>query len=432
MVRHSARSTLWPSLASQNSYSKFPRADHVADQVALFDGEPAVVAPCRGIGDPRRDRFEFCQRLAPGIGAHPVERRDALAIGRHQIGDHRLGARLAGRREITLDIEFAEIESDQPVDGVHRPLPARRDFRHAAQSMLLEGKILRDKRRGKKRRIATEQIIGEQCLPRIERHVAHDGAKASEIARLPHHDGRGVGAESGRTQKGRQILRRDQRRQAGDIGLVVGLDRVAVFDPRPLQSGQRGFQRDDVVGAFLRRRLAGQRQQFGDVLAIGRSDRLKMRVVLEIVIAVRQAEPALVQMRDIDGGIVLVGINRDIPGNADPEPREVRKQRRQGSLVMQAVYPRQRIAQAAEAGLLHRRLVHERGVEIGELAPLGMIRVVRIDRLDRSAELRQRGFAHLRERIPGTAVGRYLRRRQPLAIGVLPEIVLRPDRGIDR
>ena len=91
------------------------------------------------------------------------------------------------------------------------------------------------------------------------------------------------------------------------------------------------------------------------------------------------------------------------------------------------------VAQAAEAGLSrHAGFVHERAIEIGELAAFGMSRIVRIDAFDRVAKLRLRGFAQLRERVPGAAVGRDRRRRKPFAVGELPEIVLRPDRGIDR
>jgi hypothetical protein len=59
--------------------------------------------------------------------------------------------------------------------------------------------------------------------------------------------------------------------------------------------------------------------------AIGGADRLEMRIVLQIVVAIGQAEPALAQMRDVDRGIVLVGTDLEEIGRAYPQARQVRE-----------------------------------------------------------------------------------------------------------
>jgi hypothetical protein len=64
-----------------------------------------------------------------------------------------------------------------------------------------------------------------------------------------------------------------------------------------LQPRQFRFERNDRVCALLRRGLAGERQQSDDVLAVGGADLAKMRIVGEIVTAIRQPEPALFEMR---------------------------------------------------------------------------------------------------------------------------------------
>jgi hypothetical protein len=64
----------------------------------------------------------------------------------------------------------------------------------------------------------------------------------------------------------------------------------------------------------------------------------------------------------------------------------------------------QRIVQTGEACLLDASLVHERGIEISKLAAFRMCGIRRIDALDHIAKLHLRGFAQLRERIPGAAV----------------------------
>ena len=110
----------------------------------------------------------------------------------------------------------------------------------------------------------------------------------------------------------------------------------------------------------------------------------------------------------------------------------MREQRRQRRLVAHAVDARELIAQAVEAGRLHARLVHEGAIEIGELARLAALPALLVDALDRLAQLLLGGLVHREERVPGRTVGRDRGCRKPLAVGELPEIVLRPHRGIDR
>jgi len=56
----------------------------------------------------------------------------------------------------------------------------------------------------------------------------------------------------------------------------------------------------------------------------------------------------------------------------------------------------------------------------------------RIDRFDHVPQLLLVGFAQRGEGVPGGAVGWNRRRREPFAVGELPEIVLRPHARIDR
>ena len=319
----------------------------------------------------------FANASRARLRSHPVERGDAVAIDGDQIGDHAFGMRLALGRKIALDIELAEIEADQAVDEADGPLPARLDFGNAAQRMQLEGEVLLDERRRQIARIGTEQIVSEIGLECLDRRVAEDGGKACEKARLRHDDGRDIGAGAGSSEIGPPIFFRDQGRQRGDVGLVVGLDGIAVLHPRPLQPRKRGFKRDDVVGRGLPASLAREREQSGDMRAIGRPHAHEMRLVLQEIVAVRQAEPSLREMHDIGRRVMLIRRDVDREGNADPEPREIGEQRRQIGLVAEGVDFRKRLAQRGQARLLHTGLVHERRVEIGEFPALRMILVVR-------------------------------------------------------
>jgi hypothetical protein len=230
----------------------------------------------------------------------------------------------------------------------------------------------------------------------------------------------------------RPVVLRQQRRQRRYLALVIGLDRVAVLHPRPLQARQRGLDRDDPVGAGLRARLAGKRQQSNDVIAVGVADRLEMRIVLQIIVAIRQAEPALLEMRDVNRGVALVRGNFDPPGDADRKTRQFSKHHRQRRLVGKPVDARERIAQGLKPGRFHPRLVHERTIEIGELARLAAFRAVRVDALDHLAQLLLRRFVKRQEGVPAGAVGGNRRRGEPPAVGELPEILLGRNLRIDR
>ena len=87
-------------------------------------------------------------------------------------------------------------------------------------------------------------------LPGCQRCTLHQLAKAGEIARLRNDDGVNFAVEISRAQLRFPIVTGHQPGELGELEFIVGLDRIAIFDARPLHFGEFRFQRED----FLRTR----------------------------------------------------------------------------------------------------------------------------------------------------------------------------------
>src|SRR5262249_6172316 len=158
--------------------------------------------------------------------------------------------------------------------------------------------------------------------------IAEHRLEAAKKARLRDDDGRHTATSPGGSEIGRQVVFRSQRRQGGDLEFVVGLDGIAVLHPRPLPLCELSLERNDVVGSNFAIRLAREREQPSDMRAIGRAYTQKMRIVLQVIVAVGQAEPTLPEMRDVGRGVALVRRDVEREGNTNPEFRKLGEQSR--------------------------------------------------------------------------------------------------------
>ena len=158
-----------------------------------------------------------------------------------------------------------------------------------------------------------------------------------------------------------------QRLERGQGVLVVGLERVAAVDGRPVALGQRRLQRHDPGGGAVGVGLVDQAQHGGDVLDVGGPD---LGVgVLAVVRLVGQAEAALHQVDDVAGGVLAVVVD---------EPLDQARACR-GAAAGRAGPPARRwIGHGADGGqVVGQRLgvarldavdVHERGPQVADLA----------------------------------------------------------------
>ena len=80
------------------------RALHVPHQIVPLDLERRVVAPGIGVRHLDREVPQLLERLLPGLGGHPVQSGQILAIRLEEVLDQRLNFGLRFGREVFRDI----------------------------------------------------------------------------------------------------------------------------------------------------------------------------------------------------------------------------------------------------------------------------------------------------------------------------------------
>jgi len=155
--------------------------------------------------------------------------------------------------------------------------------------------------------------------------------------------------------------------------------------------GDAVLQLVNAVGAILRIVHAGELQHGLDVLAILRLRCFGVFVRAEVVVAVGHAEAALEKIGRVGRRVVEVG--------RDPEPQEAVREEvrgveridvgaelaagdaRQRSLAGQRVDGRKLAVERMQRFLLDRRLVHVRGVVVGDLAGFPVTGSIRLGKV---------------------------------------------------
>jgi hypothetical protein len=173
--------------------------------------------------------------------------------------------------------------------------------------------------------------------------------------------------------------------------------------------------------------VLAERQQPGEVGDVLLPDLGEL--LLAVVGLVRQPEAALHQVEQVAVGAPVVGVDVGAEQAVAADPLELAEERRQVAHVAQPVRRLDQGPDRAQAEGGHRLGVHERVVESGDLARV-LVELARLPRGqlgDDVAHLLLGLVGQLHERAPGGAVGRDLRLRQPAAVHVAEEVVLRPD-----
>ncbi len=95
--------------------------------------------------------------------------------------------------------------------------------------------------------------------------------------------------------------------------LVVAVLGIAAQRAVHVGLGQLGLQRQDGlgVGRGLLRRLTGEHQHLLDVLQVLGADVGHLGVLVQVVVAVGQGQPALIDMRNVHGGVVQIGADAE-------------------------------------------------------------------------------------------------------------------------
>ena len=203
---------------------------------------------------------------------------------------------------------------------------------------------------------------------------------------------------------------------------------------------ERRLQRQDRFGPLLRMVEAGQCQQAADVLLVPRSERLHARLGADVVLAVRQAEPALQQEGDVGLLAVDAGFHRkpkhvgravDAPvERVDVGAESAAEEPGQRRLVPTPVDAVQQRLERRDAPRLDGGLVQLGRAEVGDLArerPAGAAPASSSSRATCWRVSSLISFA----RGPAVLACRDLGGPEPTAVGVGEEVVARLDARVD-
>ena len=266
---------------------ELPGAHDVADEIGAIHRQRRVVTPAIGIADLRRELGQLGQCLLLRPRAHPVQPGDALAVGAEEIAHQFLHARLVARRKMLADVNPPDCFAQGTFDQSNAALPAWPVFRNAAQRLAEKVEMLFDESLVEIGGERSDQVPLEIGLPGRQRHRVEQFGEAGEVAGLPHDDIVDLAADGRGGEVGRPVEAGDDTVQPGNCGLVVGLDRVAVFHLGPLRARNFRLQRQNPCRRLLGIRHSGHRQSALHVGEVGVADALQFGViVLQVIVAI--------------------------------------------------------------------------------------------------------------------------------------------------
>ena len=212
---------------------------------------------------------------------------------------------------------------------------------------------------------------------------------------------------------------------------LVGLDRITQAHAVQRCLGQSRFECEHPVGLFLRIFLAEQTQHFLDMRVVFFQQYFRFGILANVVVAIRQAEPALTGVGDIVGRILQVGVGAEFEQHAKTQRLPVANQGHDVGCRFYRVDCRQIFLDRRDAGLIDCGLIHRSRVKIADLLRgaawrAGIFRRV-FEYLLEQCEV---AFLQFVIEAPRAVFRRNRVALEPAAIGVLPEIPARADAGI--
>ena len=211
---------------------------------------------------------------------------------------------------------------------------------------------------------------------------------------------------------------------------MIGGGRIAAGRTIERRVGELRFEREDraAVGFRLCRRCLQHPEHVLYVAEIFLFQLQRSRIGLQVIVAVGQAESALIDVGDLPGRIAQVGSRAEPEEHVDADALQVRHERRQ------VIDPRERgdlrkICREAPLALrLDAGLVHARGVVIARLLPHDVGR----RRLENASQNCKILILELIETSPALPIGRHRIRRHPAAAGELVKVGAGIDAPIER
>ena len=296
------------------------------DEVAGDEPHVRVVLPDVRVPDLRGEHLELGVRLLLGLVRHPVQTVDRLLEGREQVVDEFEHARLVLRREVLSHVLLAEGLSDHALHEVDAALPAGAHLRHPAQHLAVEVEGGLHGLLGQQSRERAEDPPAQVRPPVLQRDLLQQLRVGLGVVGLGDVECLDAIDDTDTSQVGVPVVAGGEIGQFTEAVLVVGLHRVPVGDLRPVQLREAGLKIHDACG-IVGSPHAAPLQHRTDMLEIGRTH--LGEVLLEVVVAVRQAEPALPHVEYISGGVAVVLVHRPTDGRPHTLPLETPEQFRQ-------------------------------------------------------------------------------------------------------
>ena len=340
----------------------------VSESVAPDDLQGRIVAQFVGIADAVGDGRQFHQRLFLGLFAHPRKRLDVLTQRGFQLFHHGQRAGFAVRAEGLLHVDLANRFAQIPVGIAHTALPPRTQFLCPLHRLAEEFKVLVHERRRQYRSVIVHHVPAQVRLPIVQRkrvdHILHllDEVRLRHVQRI----------ELGRSHAFEIHVPAEPGAQGGKFlasHLVVNLLRIAPAGLVQRALGQAGFNVHHRLG-FGRGFLRSVPQQLEHLLYVRNvllAEFHGLGIVLEVVVAIGQTQPALIHFADDLAGILEVRTRAEAEHDVRTFPVQASSFLGQIGL---RFHPRDALEVAVEwlrPGLLHRRLVHAGGVVVADL-----------------------------------------------------------------
>ena len=302
------------------------------------------------------------------------------------------------------DVLLADGLAERALHQGDAALPAGPQLRGAVEGAAVEVEVGLDEVVGEVRRGGAQHVAEQPVAPVLDGGLVEDLRQVLEVRRLPDaHLGDGlVGAAEVGDVGGPVEVRAELGEVAGGQQ-VVGLLDVAGLGALPVALGELGVQRQDGGRRGRRVLVAAELEQPLEVLDVLVADLGEL--VVAVVGLVGQAEPALGDVEEVAVGLAVVGVDVRPEQAVAAEPLELTEERRQVAHVAQPGHRLDERAQRAGAEPVDPLGVHERRVEVADLAgvlvddrPVGA-------RLDDPVDLLLGRVGQLHERAPAGPVG---------------------------
>ena len=291
-------------------------ADDVGVVAVVLDFEAAIVAPFVGIADLDEDGGEFFVCVSLGLVAHPGGHIDALTEGGHQVVDEGFHTFFGFCGEVFVDIEVTEGFAHSAVDGGGDAFPAGAVDFATAEELAVEVEAGVDEVVAEVGSCAVDFVPSEVGLEVVDVLFGEDVADGGKVLRLSDIEGLHTVEDA---HSGEVAFPVDVAGQCDSLvdGLAVeGLEGVAVGELVVLRFGELGFESHngggELVGANAGELVVASIGELGGhQLEVAVADGGVVALVGEVVVAVAEAESALVGPGDALLGVVLVGFAED-------------------------------------------------------------------------------------------------------------------------